>query len=182
MTLGGIGKRYAIGLFNAAVQEDIVDQVQGDMASFAKLVQSERAFRRFLSSHQVAPDDKKDLIVRAIGERASGLFVKFVVLLIEKRRIDKLGEMADAFASLYEEHSGILRVSITTAIPLDSDLERRAREAIERRTGKTARIVKHVDPEILGGAILLAGDKIIDGSIRNRLGEMRRELLELRVH
>ena len=182
MTLGGIGKRYAIGLFNAALHEDIMDQVQGDMASFARLVESDRAFRRFLSSQQVSPDEKKNLIVRAIGDRASGLFVKFILLLIEKRRIDKLAEIADAFQALYEEHKGILRVSITTAIPLDAELERRTREAVERRTGKMTRIVKRVDPEILGGAILFVGDKIIDGSIRNRLGEMRRELLELRVH
>jgi F-type H+-transporting ATPase subunit delta len=182
VTLGGIGKRYAIGLFNAALHEDIVDQVQGDTASFARLVESDRAFRRFLSSQQVSPGEKKDMVVRAIGDRASGLFVKFILLLIEKRRIDRLKEIADAFEALYEEHSGILRVSITTAVPLDADLERRARAAVERRTGKTARIVKRVDPDILGGVILLAGDKIIDGSIRNRLGEMRRELLELRVH
>jgi len=182
VTLGGIGKRYAIGLFNAALAEDILDQVQGDMASFARLVEEEHAFQQFLTSLQVTPEEKEDLIVRAIGDRASGLFLKFVLLLIDKRRIDRIQEVAEVFETLYEEHSGIVRVSIITAIPLDADLERVARAAIERRTGKRARIVKQIDPDIIGGAIMIAGDKIIDGSIRNRLSEMRQELRELRVH
>jgi F-type H+-transporting ATPase subunit delta len=182
VVLSGIGKRYAIALFNAAVEEDILDQVQGDVASFAGLVTSDRAFERFLASLRVTPGEKKDLITRAIADQASGLFVKFVLLLIDKKRINKFDEIAQSFEALYEDHRGILRVSVITAVPLDAELERKTKIAFERRTGKTAKIVKRVDPDIIGGMILLAGDRIIDGSIRNRLGELRRELHELRVH
>lgn len=181
MVLSGIGKRYAIALFNAAEAEDVLDQVYGDAASFAKLLQAEVTFRRFLVSLQVTPDEKKDIVARAIGDRASGLFVKFVLLLIDKKRINRYEEIEKAFETLYEQHRGIVEVAIITAIPLDAEMERKARSTIERRTGKTAKIVKRVDPDVIGGVIMIAGDRIIDGSIRNRLGEMRRELLELRV-
>ncbi|HEX5132445.1 MAG TPA: ATP synthase F1 subunit delta [Candidatus Krumholzibacteria bacterium] len=182
MVLSGIGKRYAIALFNAASGEDVLEQVYGDASSFARLIETETAFRRFLSSLRVTPDQKKDLVVRVIGDRASGLFVKFVHLLIDKKRIGNYEEIAKAFEALYEEASGIIEVAVVTAIPLDATLERKAKETIERRTGKTAKLVKRVDPGVIGGAIMIAGDRIIDGSIRNRLGEMRRELLALRVH
>jgi F-type H+-transporting ATPase subunit delta len=182
MVLSGIGKRYAIALFNAASSEDILDQVYGDAASFAKLVATETAFRRFLASLRVSPDEKKQLVAHAIADRASGLFVKFVQLLIDKKRIGNYEEIAKAFEALYEEARGIVEVSVITAVPLDAALERKARETIERRTGKKAKLVGRVDPGVIGGAIMIVGDKIIDGSIRNRLGEMRRELLALRVH
>lgn len=181
MVLSGLGKRYAIALFNAAKAEDVLDQVYGDAASFAKLIQSEPGFRRFLVSLQVTPDEKKNLVIKAIGDRAAGLFVKFVFLLIDKKRISRYAEIEKAFEALYEQHRGIIEVAIITAIPLDAELERKAKNTVERRTGKTAKIVKRVDPGVIGGVIMIAGDKIIDGSIRNRLGEMRRELLELRV-
>ncbi len=182
MVLSGIGKRYAVALFKAAVAEDILEQVHGDAMSFARLIESEPSFRHFLTSLRVTPEEKQDLVVRAIGERASGLFVKFVLLLIDKKRIGKYAEIAMALESLYEEKQGVVEVTVITAIPLDAELERKARATIERRTGKSAKIVKRVNPDVIGGAIMIAGNRIIDGSIRNRLGEMRRELLELRVH
>jgi F-type H+-transporting ATPase subunit delta len=181
MVLSGIGKRYAVALFNAARAEDVLDQVYGDAASFARLLEAERPFRRFLVSLQVTPDEKKDIVARAIGDRASGLFVKFVLLLIDKKRIRSYEEIEKAFEALYEAERGIVEVSVVTAIPLDADLERKAKATIEERTGKKAKIVKRVEPGVIGGVIMIVGDKIIDGSIRNHLAEMRQELLGLRV-
>jgi F-type H+-transporting ATPase subunit delta len=182
MVLSGIGKRYAVALFNAAEGEDVLDQVYGDASSFANVLAAEKAFNQFLCSLRVTPDEKKELIVRVIGDRASGLFVKFVHLLIDKKRINKYEEIAEAFEGLYEEARDIIKVTVMTAVPLDAELERKARNTIERRTGKTAKVVKRVDPDIIGGVVMIAGDQIIDGSIRNGLGEMRRELQALRVH
>jgi len=181
MVVSGIGKRYAVALFNASQAEDVLDQVYGDAASFARLLQAEPNFRRFLASLQITSDEKKDLVSRAIGDRASGLFVKFVRLLIDKKRISAFDEIEKAFEALYEEDRGIVEVSVVTAIPLDLELERKAKATIEKRTGKTAKIVKRVEPGIIGGVIMIAGDQIIDGSIRNHLQEMRRELVALRV-
>jgi F-type H+-transporting ATPase subunit delta len=180
MALGGIGKRYAQALFDAARAEDVVDQVHDDVVSFARLVESDAAFRRFLSSLRVTKDEKKDLISRAIADRASGLFVKFALLLIDTKRMDDFEDIAKAFVELYEEHAGIVRVGVVTAIELDTEMERKAKQTIERRTGKKAKFVKHVDPGIIGGMIMVAGNQIIDGSIRSQLGELRKQLLESR--
>jgi F-type H+-transporting ATPase subunit delta len=178
----GTGRRYALALFDAGVSEEIVEQVHDDVVGFSRLLEVEPSLARFLGSLRVTSEEKKDLIVRAIGERASGLFVKFVLLLIDKKRVDEFAEIADAFVRLYEDHKEIIRVGVVTAVELDAELERKAKATIERRTGKSARIVKRVDPGIIGGMIVLAGDRIIDGSIRSQLGELRRELLQTRVH
>jgi len=187
MALSGIGKRYAVALFNAALAEDVLDQVHGDLTSFAALVADEPALRVFLSSHRVRTDEKHDLVVNAIGERASGLFVKFVLLLINKKRIDefaknRFADILEPFQALYEKQNNILTVRVITAVALDAELERRTKETIERRTGKTARIEKQVDPEIIGGMVMIADGQIIDGSIRSQLTGLRRELLEARVN
>jgi F-type H+-transporting ATPase subunit delta len=187
VALSGIGKRYAVALFNAAVAEDVLDQVRGDLVSFAALVADEPALRVFLTSHRVAADEKHDLVVRAIGERASGLFVKFILLLINKKRIDEFAkhhfdDIVEPFEALYREHNNILKVSVVTAVPMDSELEKKTKETIERRTGKSAQIEKRVDPSIIGGMVMIADGQIIDGSIRSQLAELRQELLEARVN
>ena len=187
MQLSGIGKRYAVALFNAAFGEDVLDQVHGDLTSFARLLEIDPAVRVFLGSHRVSANEKRDLLVHAIGERASGLFVKFVMLLIDKKRIDEFAknefsDIVKPFETLYEAHTNVVRVGVVTAVPMDAELERKAKEVIERRTGKSARIEKSIDPRIIGGMIMIADGQIIDGSIRSQLSELRQDLLEARVN
>ncbi|MCI0451796.1 MAG: ATP synthase F1 subunit delta, partial [Candidatus Latescibacteria bacterium] len=133
MATAGVGKRYAIALFNAALAEDVLDQAYGDVASFGKLLASEEGFRRFLLSGRVTGDEKRNLIVKALGERASGLFVKFLLLLIDKKRVAAYDDIARAFVSLYEDYKGIVEVRVVTAIPLDTEMERKAKDVVERR-------------------------------------------------
>jgi F-type H+-transporting ATPase subunit delta len=187
VALSGIGKRYAVALFNAAVDEDVLDQVQGDLMSFVQLVEKEPALRVFLASQRASADEKRELLVQALGERASGLFVKFLLLLIDKKRVDEFAknefaDIAEPFESLYQAHSGIVKVGLVTAIPLDAEMERKAKETIERRTGKKAQIEKRIDASIIGGVVMIADGQIIDGSIRSQLAELRQELLEAAVN
>jgi F-type H+-transporting ATPase subunit delta len=182
MAATGIGKRYAIALFNAALAEDVLDQVHDDAISFGKLLEGEPALRRFLLSLRITGDEKRELIMKAIGDRASGLFVKFVLLLIDKKRTANYDEIASAFVSLYEEHKGVVEVRVVTAVPLDAELERKAKEVVERRTGKKVKLEKRVEPRIIGGMIMFIENQVFDGSILNRLGDLGTALLATRVH
>lgn len=182
MATAGVGKRYAIALFNAALAEDVLDQVHGDVTSFGKLLASEEGLRRFLLSGRVTGDDKRALIMNALGERASGLFVKFVLLLIDKKRTAAYDDIARAFVSLYEDHKGVVEVRVVTAVPLDAELERKAKDVVERRTGKKVKLEKRVEPGIVGGMIMFIENQVFDGSIRNRLGDLGTALHATRVH
>ncbi len=182
MAATGVGKRYAIALFNAALAEDLLDQVHGDMTSFGKLLEGEPGLWRFLLSLRVTADEKRELIMKAIGDRASGLFVKFLLLLIDKKRTAHFDEIARAFVSLYEDHMGVVEVRVVTAVPLDAELERKAKDVVERRTGKKVKLEKKVEPGIIGGMIMFIENQVFDGSIRNRLGDLGTALLGTRVH
>jgi F-type H+-transporting ATPase subunit delta len=178
----GVGKRYAIALFNAAKAEDVLDQVHGDVTSFGKLLHVETGLRNFLLSLRVSGEEKRELVMKALGDRASGLFVKFLLLLIDKKRTANFDEIARAFVSLYEEHQGVVEVRVVTAIPLDAELERKAKEVVERRTGKKVKLEKRVEPRIVGGMIMFIENQVYDGSITNRLGDLGTALHATRVH
>lgn len=182
MNASGIGKRYAVALYSAARKEEVSEQVNGDIVSFSSLLQSNEELRRFLTSPQVRPREKRDLMMAVLGERASGLFLKFVDLLIEKKRIDDLEEIARAYTELFEEDNNIIEVHCVTAIPLPNELEVKTRKTIESIAGKTVRLVTKTDPDIIGGMILYTANRVIDGSIRYKLSEMRKQLVELKVH
>lgn len=182
MILSGIGKRYAVALFNAASNQDVAEQVEDDINGFANLFKDDTRFRNFLMSPMVLTEDKKNLLQTVLGDRASGLFVKFVMLLIDKKRLGKVGDIATAYTYLHEQQQGIIEVRCVTAIPLSHDLQLKTRQVIEERTGKQVRLFPSTDPDIIGGMILFVEDKIIDGSLRHELSRIRKELGELKVH
>ena len=160
----------------------MLDQVHGDVTSFGKLLQVESGLRNFLLSLRVSGEEKRELILKALGDRASGLFVKFVLLLIDKKRTANFDEIARAFISLYEDHQGVVEVRVVTAIPLDAELERKAKDVVERRTGKKVKLEKRVEPRIIGGMIMFIENQVYDGSITNRLGDLGTALHATRVH
>jgi len=182
MLLSGVGKRYAVALFNAASKQQVAEQVAGDITAFTTLFRDEKRFRNFLMSPTVDTPEKKELLQSVIGERASGLFVRFVTLLIDKKRLGALSEIANAYTFLWEEQQGIMEVKCVTAVALDHDLQTRARQIIEEKSGKKVRLTTIINPDIIGGMILFADDKIIDGSIRHQLDTIHKELEELKVH
>lgn len=182
MILRGISKRYAVALFNAAVRQDIAEQIQEDLSSIAELMKANPGFRYFLLSPQVLTNDKKKMIVDVLAERSAGLFIKFLMLLIDKKRLEFVGEIAESYTYLFEQLQGILEARVITAVPLDADLEQQTVEKLEAETGKTIRLVKTVDPGIIGGMIVILEDTVVDGSIRHQLDTLRKSLSETRVH
>ena len=182
MILRGISKRYAVALFNAAVRQDIAEQIQEDLASIDELMKVNPEFKNFLLSPQVLTEDKKKILVDVLAERSAGLFVKFLILLIDKKRLEYTHEIAEAYTYLFEQLQGILEAKIVTAIPLDGDLEQKTIEKLEAETGKTIRLIKTVDPDIIGGMIVVLEDTVIDGSIRHQLDTLKKSLSEIRVH
>lgn len=182
MILSGVAKRYAVALFNAAVKQDIAEQIHEDLTSFIELLRSNRQFTGFLKSPEIVTEYKKHVIVESLGERTAGLFIQFLMLLIDKKRLVNILEIADAYRQLFEQLQGILEAKVVTAVELDADLEQKTVEKLEKETGKTIRIRKTVDPDIIGGMIVILEDNIIDGSIRHQLEEMRRSLGEVKVH
>jgi len=182
MILSGIAKRYAVALFNAAVKQDVAEQVNEDMSSFVELLRSNKDLVGFLKSPEVLKEAKKQLVIDVFGERTAGLFVKFILLLIDKKRLKHILKITDAYRQLFEQLQGILEARVITAVPLDPDLEQQTVERLERATNKTIQISKTVDPDIVGGMIIIVEDNIIDGSIRYKLEQMKKSLGEVRVH
>ena len=87
----------------------------------------------------------------------------------------------EAYRSLYEKEKGIVEVRTITAIPLEDALKEELIRKLEARTKKTIRIKPEVDPDIIGGMILVMEDNILDGSIRYKLEQLKRRLGESRV-
>ncbi|HKZ74293.1 MAG TPA: F0F1 ATP synthase subunit delta, partial [Steroidobacteraceae bacterium] len=100
----------------------------------------------------------------------------FVVTLAENRRLGYLPEIAALFHELKDTAEGVADVTVVSAVPLDGEQQRTLAEALARKLKREVRLHLELDPSLLGGAVLRAGDLVIDGSLRARLNRIAQVL------
>ncbi len=96
--------------------------------------------------------------------------------LADNRRLALLPEISALFDRLKDEAEGVVDVTVTSAAPLDDAQQGKLAAALERRLGRSVRLHCATDPALIGGAVLRAGDLVIDGSLRGRLERIAHEL------
>lgn len=177
----GLARRYARALLNAAVKEGNLNDVYQDATAFRQVLTDNQMFKNFLQSPQTLTQDKKAILEATIGGKASKLFNKFLLLLIDKKRFSSVEEIIEVFESLYEQHEGIVEAKVTTAVAIDKSIKEKIRKKLETETKKKIRLMTQVDSGIIGGMVVVIGDKIIDGSIRYQMEKLKRDLDEIRI-
>ena len=100
----------------------------------------------------------------------------FLRLLADNDRLRFLPEIAVQFEALKEEAENTLEVEVTTAQPLTAEQRTRLADALTQRFKRRVGIVETVDAALVGGAIVRAGDYVVDGSVRGRLARLEQEI------
>lgn len=172
-----VARNYAGALFELAQRHEGLEAYGEGMSLVARLVGDNPEFRLFLETPRIAAEEKKRVLRHAFAEALPRHLLHFLLLTVDKRRQRLLGDIAREFEALRDEHAGRTHVQVTVARPLDEEMTGRLTEALSRLTGKTAVPHVRVDPAVLGGAVIQAGDTIYDGSLRRRLERLRRSLL-----
>lgn len=119
---------------------------------------------------------KADLLARAVPE-ASNEFKLFLGAVVKRGRQLLLGEIADQYGQLLDVKYQRVRVGVTLAREPDAALTQRIAETLSAALGKEVVAGFAVEPEILGGALVRVGERVLDGSVRRKLKQLRRQLL-----
>ena len=110
------------------------------------------------------------------GEAADSAFAGFVATLAANRRLKVLAEISRQFGDLKREHEKVLRVTVRTAVPMEAPQADALKAALKRRFQREIEIDTALDPGLIGGAVIDAGDVVIDGSVRGRLAQLATSL------
>ena len=103
-------------------------------------------------------------------------FRQFVTLLASNHRLVLLPDIAVQFEALRAEAERVVRVKVTSAEPLSQDALDALGVALRRRFGGDVAFTQAVDPELIGGAVIDAGDVVIDGSVRGKLARLQQAI------
>jgi F-type H+-transporting ATPase subunit delta len=101
---------------------------------------------------------------------------RLVDTLAENKRLGFLPEIAKLFDELKDEAEGVVDVTITSASAMGTEEQGLLQQALEKRFSRKVRVHASVDPSLIGGAVVRAGDLTIDGSYKSRLERLAYEL------
>ncbi len=142
-------------------------------------VRTEPLVRDFLESPRVTAPERAAILSRAFQDRFPRMFVAFLQAVVRHRRQQLLPEIATAYGSLLDAAAGRIHADVTVARPLTERDRKRLAAELTRAVGRGKQVDPRirVNPALVGGAIIRMGDSVIDGSVRNRLGRLRRQLM-----
>ena len=175
---GSVSRRYARALFSIGVDRGSFEQLGRELDAVADLWTGSAELRQALENPVFKGTEKRAVLQGLLPRVAPTADVqRFVLLLLERRRLPAVPAIARAYREMADLHTGRVRAHVTSAQPLGpADLER-VRQSIERRTGKKVILEAAVDPALIGGLVARVGDLVLDGSVRTQLGTLRDRLL-----
>jgi len=173
-----VSRRYARALFSIGVDRGSFEQLGRELDAVADLWTGSAELRQALENPVFKGTEKRAVLQSLLPRVAPTADVqRFVLLLLERRRLPAVPAIARAYREMADLHTGRVRAHVTSAQPLGpADLER-VRQSIERRTGKKVILEAAVDPALIGGLVARVGDLVLDGSVRTQLNTLREKLL-----
>jgi F-type H+-transporting ATPase subunit delta len=164
-----LARPYARAVFKMAREQQRLPQWSKLLGWSAHAV-SEPAVQAMLGSPEISATALAELVVPP-GD-VDPLFQQFLSVLADNRRLGVLPEISGLFDAMRAEDERIVRATITSATPLGDEELAKLRASLVKRFGREVEVSTAVDPSLIGGAVIDAGDVVIDGSLRNKLDRL----------
>ncbi|MBU1048472.1 ATP synthase F1 subunit delta [Candidatus Bipolaricaulota bacterium] len=172
-----IARRYAAALYQVSVDDDAVQRMDEELAALATGTTDGAEVRRFLAHPLIPRETKSAFLADAFPETTSRM-KNFLELLIRNRRETYLDLIYDQFVTIRTADEGMIQVTVSTAQVLSDDDKSRLSERLEAALKRPVRLAERIDETMLGGARIEAAGHVLDGTIRARLSELRKQLEE----
>ena len=170
-----ISVRYSKALFQSALEKNILDRVNQDMALISEICTLPET-RDFLQNPVIRPSKKQEIFHNIFGNKVEGITLSLIDLLVKNGRESYLPSIARVFTHETLRHKGITKSVLTTAVSLDPKMKGQISELIAGLFRTKVDLEEVVDPGIIGGFILRVDDSYVDASIKSKLKKIRKEL------
>jgi F-type H+-transporting ATPase subunit delta len=171
-------KSYAEAIFQVARAEETLDRVEEELTRLNKSLDANAELREFLSNPQISSDGKKSALFQIFGGKISPITLHWMNMVVDQGRQRRLPAIIEAFLTLAQDAREKVTAEVITSIPLSEDLAKRLEQELSKATKKRVFLKPMVDDSILGGVIVRIEDKVIDGSIKHRLEEVKNEMIK----
>ncbi|MDD6468138.1 MAG: F0F1 ATP synthase subunit delta [Erysipelotrichaceae bacterium] len=177
MRMNSVTARYAEALFELAQEENKIDLWQQQMDLVQQVIEKNPQIIRILSHSKIEQEEKKSIIEQVFASLDRPVF-NFLRLLVDKGRINYIQEISLAFHRMCNESKGIQEGVVYSAYPLDRSEVQMLEEAVSKKLNQKVELKTKLDDRLILGAKIVVDDKVIDGSLKNRMEMLRTSLLK----
>jgi len=169
---------FAENLAYISIEENAVEEYRQQLHSINDILTEQKQFMSFLFDQDIDPEEKKKVIRNVFSGRIKTGLLSFMVMLVDKKKIINFNKLVETFDEVVDKLSNTLHVMITSATPLDKSQTDRLGEKYRRIYNSNAvRVSVQIDPSLIGGIKVRIGDRVIDGSIKAKLEDLRKSLV-----
>lgn len=169
-----LARPYARAAFETARAHNALAAWSGNLR-FAAQAMADARVRSLAGDPRLSHAELAGLLLPP-NEPADSAFAAFLALLVENRRVDLLADIDALFEELKRESERTIRVTLRSASEIPSDRAEAIKAALKKRFAREIELEQRIDPAVIGGAVIDAGDVVIDGSVRGRLDRLQSAL------
>lgn len=169
-----IAKRYASSLVQLSDEIGQIDSMRSELVEIDALFTANPDILSVLANPALPLEQKKNFMQELVTSfSCSKLVGNFLLLLVDKNRVEFFSEMVQAYETQADEHTGVLRPIVTTAFELDPEQLTSIQDALEKNSAKKIIPRVTVDDTLLGGIVVQIGDTVYDSSVKTQLNRIQ---------
>jgi F-type H+-transporting ATPase subunit delta len=169
--------QYATALADIVLEQGAAEPAKKQLADFKTAYAESAELRNFLASPAIPREAKRGVIEKLVARfGASKIIRNFLFVIVDNRRIQHLPEITLSFDEVLRQRQGVAEAAVASAMELNDGQKTVLVRTLEHLTGKKIQANYSLEPELVGGAVVRIGDTIYDGSLRNRLNQLRARL------
>ena len=171
-----IARPYAQAAFSMAETQGALKK-WSDMLQLIAAVASDDAMQGLIGNPSIDSKKLVDTFVGICGDGLDQYGQNFVRVLAENKRLDVMPEIADLYELKRAEAESTIEAEVTSATPMSEAQQAQLVAALKKRLGREVTLVTRTDDSIIGGAIVRAGDLVIDASVTGQLEKLANTLM-----
>ena len=172
-----VGDRYAESLFDLAKEENKVTQYLDDIKLVGEVLDSDPQIVQFFNHVLIENDKKIQLLDQSFKGNVDQYVLNFLKLLVQSRRIRYIDDIIKSYINLSNQYLGIEEGTIYTPYKLTDQQIQDIEKAISQKENKKVTLKVSIDPSLLGGIKVQISNRIYDGTIKNKVEMLKKELL-----
>lgn len=165
-----VARPYATAAFNFAIEQKAVAEWQ-QMLVFAAEVANNESVQELLTG-SMAAEQLADVFIKVCGDELNTNGQNFIKVLAENKRLSALPEIASLYAELKADYDKEVDVDVTSATELSDAQQGKISASLEQRLARKVKLNCNVDPALVAGVVIKAGDTVIDGSVKSKLNRL----------
>jgi F-type H+-transporting ATPase subunit delta len=172
----GAARKYAKSLFSVAQAKNEVLACQQGLQEIGRVTKLRASLKDVLAHPFISLDEKRKMLHSALGEYATPLLERFLLLLVEKHRMSLFPLIVDYFQDEVDFFQNVQPLKIRTAFALSDTQRKELQQKLEGWLQAKVRMDVQVDPQLIGGLTIQTRDRVLDQSLKGQLKKLQNAL------